>query len=325
MEDYISRFTDAQADKLEKEIKQIYSQAARDVQRKIKSFLDAHAEKAARKLAQLEVGEITKAEYQSWMRGQVFQGERWKAKLAEITNTYVHADERAREMLGGTQKTVFAEAANRTAYEMWRDGRNIFGAVDFDIYDKKTVERLIKGKPKMLPEWKINEKKDYVWNESRVQNAITQGIIQGESVADVGKRLVVDLAASNASKMDMFARTALNGAENAGRIERMHEVEEMGIEVKKQWLATLDGKTRDTHRELDGQEAAVDEPFKVDGMTIDFPGDPSADPALTYNCRCTLKYVYPKYKHMQNTERRDQKNDKNIPFMTYKEWKAGGQ
>lgn len=325
MPDWVEKFTDAQADKLEKKIKKVYSDAAIDVGRKIDSFLDAHKVKAARKYQQLQAGEITKAEYESWMKGQVFQGERWKAKLKEITNSYVHADERAREMLGGIQKDVFLESANRTAYEMWRDGRNIFGGVDFDIYDRKTVDKLIKDNPKMLPEWEINEKKDYVWNESRVQNAITQGIIQGESVSDVGRRLTVDLSASNAAKMDMFVRTALNGAQNAGRIERMREAEEMGIEVKKQWLATLDNRTRDTHRELDGKEAKIDEPFIVDGDEIDYPGDPSAPPELVYNCRCTLKYIYPKYKNMQNKERRDQKNDTIIQFMSYKEWKAGGQ
>lgn len=88
-------------------------------------------------------------------------------------------------------------------------------------------------------------------------------------------------------------RTALTGAQNAGRIEAMHEQQEMGIEVKKKWIATLDDRTRDAHAQLDGQVVDVDEPFRVDGMEIMEPGDPSAPPELVYNCRCTLGYVYP--------------------------------
>lgn len=35
----------------------------------------------------------------------------------------------------------------------------------------------------------------------------------------------------------------------------------MGVQLKKQWLATLDGKTRHEHRMLDGQTVDVEESF----------------------------------------------------------------
>ncbi len=133
--------------------------------------------------------------------------------------------------------------------------------------------------------------------------------------------------------MEMFARTAVTAAQNAGRMERLHEASDMGIKVKKKWLATLDNRTRDAHAELDGQEKEIDEPFEVmvDGklQKIDYPGDPNADPAMTYNCRCTLIYVYPQYKHLQkNDERREQttlegeKSGKVIENQTYGVWQA---
>ena len=315
MADYIDRFTEAQAKLFEKKIKEVYGQAAKEVNQKIQKYLLRHRAIAARMLAQVESGEISKADYKKWLSGQVFIGERWKAKVDDITNVYVNADAKAREILGGVQKRVFMESANRTAYDI---GKKLFGAISFDIYDQKTVERLLKDNPKMLPEWKINEKKDYVWNEKRVQNAVTQGIIQGESIGDIGNRLTVELSADNAAKMDMFARTAMTGAQNAGRIERLKETEEAGIEVKKKWLAARDNRVRDTHAELDGQERPVNEPFEVMGddgrmMEIDYPGDPMAPPELVYNCRCTMVYVYPKYELKHETHH----------FPSYKEWKGG--
>ena len=126
--------------------------------------------------------------------------------------------------------------------------------------------------------------------------------------------------------MDMFARTAVTGAQNAGRVERLKETEQMGIKVKKKWLATLDNRTRDAHAELDGQEKDIDEDFVVDGKHIAFPGDPACPwPELVYNCRCTLIYVYPKYQHLNDAKRRDQETGEVISDMTYKEWEAQKQ
>ena len=318
MADYVERYSGKASDELEKQIRRVYKQAAEEVQKKLDDFISGHKARNAQMLQMVSDGKMSKQDYQRWMRGQVFQGDQWKQKLKDVTEVYVHADEKAREIVGGTSKNVFMEAANYTAYDLEKGMR---GAVAFNVYDAKTVERLLKKDPKMLPEWKIDQPKDYKWNEKRVRNAVAQGIIQGESVEEVGDRLTGELATSNATKMDMFARTAINGAQNAGRMDRLHEAEEMGIEVRKKWLATLDQRTRDTHQALDGQEQPIDEPFVVDGMKIDYPGDPFAPPELVYNCRCTLTYVYPKYQHLQhNHERRDQLNDKNIENMTYYEW-----
>jgi uncharacterized protein with gpF-like domain len=55
--------------------------------------------------------------------------------------------------------------------------------------------------------------------------------------------------------------------------------------VVKQWDSTLDGRTRPTHRKLDGQIREVDEPFEMDGKKAMFPGD-FGDPAEDCNCRC---------------------------------------
>lgn len=316
--DYVTRYTSKASDELEKRIKRVYKQAAEEVQKKLDDFIRRHKARNAQMLQMVSDGKMSKQDYQKWMRGQVFQGDQWKQKLKDVTDVYVHADEKAREIVGGTSKNVFMEAANYTAYDLEKGMR---GAVAFNVYDAKTVERLLKDDPKMLPEWKIDQPKDYKWNEKRVRNAVAQGIIQGESVEEVGERLTGELATSNATKMDMFARTAINGAQNAGRMDRLHEAEEMGIQVRKKWLATLDRRTRDAHADLDGQEAEVDEPFQSQLGPIMYPGDPLADPANTYNCRCTLTYVYPKYQHLQhNHERRDQLNDKNIENMTYYEW-----
>lgn len=290
MADLAQKYSDKQIEELEKQIGKVYAQAAREVKQKMDSFWAAHKIKAEKMLEDVKRGKITEQDYKDWLRNQVFQGERWKNKLDDITKVYRNADKEARRMVGDTDKTVFAEAANIQAFET---EKAVNGGVSFTMYDRKTVDRLIKDDPKMLPEWKIDEEKDYIWNEKRVQNAVAQGIIQGESVYDIGARLYKDLSASNASKMDMFARTAVTGACNAGRVERMKEADEkFGLKTKKQWISAHDNRVRDTHIELDGTAVDYDEDFKLqDGRTIRYPGDPLAEPDLVYNCRCSLLYI----------------------------------
>lgn len=56
----------------------------------------------------------------------------------------------------------------------------------------------------------------------------------------------------------------------------------------KQWMATHDTRTRDSHREADGQTVPVDAEFIVGGFAMQFPGDPSAPVGEIANCRCTM-------------------------------------
>ena len=88
----------------------------------------------------------------------------------------------------------------------------------------------------------------------------------------------------------------MTGAQNAGRQKQMEDAIEKGINISKQWIATLDDRTRDTHQKLDGQTVPVRESFHVGTKhgtaQIRYPGDPSASPELVYNCRCTMKSVF---------------------------------
>lgn len=323
---YIDRYIDKKLKELSKEIQRAYGQAGKEIQYKISEFTRKHKAKNERMLKMLKEGHISQQDYKDWLSGQVFQEKQWKQKQKDITQVYVNADEKSRKLVGNISENVFVEAANHTAYNIENDFK---GAVSFDLYDRKTVERLLRDNPKMLPEWKIDEPKDYVWNEKRVQNAIMQGIIQGESIDQISKRLTGELATKNARKMVLFARTAMTGAENAGRMGRLSEAKDMGINLKKKWLATLDSRTRDSHAHLDGQEQEVNSPFKSQFGDIMYPGDPTADPADVYNCRCTLVYVYPDFK--QSFERAaylpdDEKGNKRwetVGNITYDEWKNG--
>lgn len=325
MPDYGSRITDKAVAESVAKFRKVYDQAAKELNRKLALFTKRFKKKQMVMSADLASGKIDKAQYESWLRGQVFIGKRWEQKLKQTINIFKTANRKAHDIIQRIRLHVFSENYNHNAYET-----EIQTGISFDIYNEDAVEKLIKEEPKMLPEWKIDEEKDYTWNRQKVENAITQGIIQGESVDQIAERLAKELQSTNMNKMRMFARTAITGAQNAGRQKQMEDAEEKGIKVRKQWVATLDDRTRDTHQHLDGQIVPVSEAFHVGTKngteSIRYPGDPNAAPAMVYNCRCTMKSVIKGTEGNKRTRRAYRirngiRESYLVEDMTYDEWK----
>lgn len=65
--------------------------------------------------------------------------------------------------------------------------------------------------------------------------------------------------------------------------------------VKKEWDSTGDNKVRESHKELDGEQVGLNEPFisPATGAAMMFPGDTSAGAGGedTIDCRCRVRYV----------------------------------
>lgn len=64
-------------------------------------------------------------------------------------------------------------------------------------------------------------------------------------------------------------------------------------ELEKTWIATIDGKTRNTHFAADGQRAPLAGTFTVGGASLRFPGDPDGPPDEVANCRCRVGVLAP--------------------------------
>lgn len=297
----------------------IYRQAWREINKKCKQFAERHAKKEAELRQQVKDGKITQADFNAWMRGQVFQGEQWEAQKKQMQEALLNADRAAQDIVNGKRYEVFAKGANRAGYEM-EQGTGLH--TSFNLYDANTVARLARDNPDLLPpKKKVGKDRAYQWYNREINNAITQGIIQGESIPEIARRLARETGEKNSAAMLRSARTMFTGAQNAGRLEGMHQAEELGIKVKKRWMATLDDRTRDTHADLDGQEVDIDEPFVTSaGNEIMYPGDPDADPSEVWNCRCTMITVYPDYP--ASMQRRDNETGEIIGDIKYSEWEA---
>lgn len=326
--------------KLEKKLTKVYGQAAKEIEEELKKLEKECGPEMRRLEGALAAGTITPEEA-AWLKMQTLKKAGLQQKLDQATGVMLHANEKALAMVNGEQLHVFAENANWQAYKLEQDvGMNL----SFAIYDENTVEMLIRENPELLPRRvDVDGKKDKAWNKTKMADAVTQAVIQGDSIPKLAKRVATETGETNMKAMRRYARTAMTGAQNKGRIAMLHRAKDLGIQVKKVWLATLDGRTRDSHQHMDGVAVEVDEKFKTPlGSKMDCPGDLAGKAGDVWNCRCTLTYDYEgfPYDPAENeriqydeyyTEETDADGKKHKVFhrtssvikdMTYDEWKA---
>jgi SPP1 gp7 family putative phage head morphogenesis protein len=170
---------------------------------------------------------------------------------------------------------------------------SVAGDVGFDLWDEQTVKRLIKDEPDLMPYYPakraLNRGIDLAYGKRQISACVTSSILQGKSIKGIADDLQTRIPTMNRTSAIRTARTAVTGAQNAGRIDSYTAAKKMGIKLKKEWLATLDGRTRHSHAMLDGEQVDNEKKFSNGCM---FPGDPNGPSAEVYNCRCTLIAAY---------------------------------
>ncbi|MEN6560872.1 MAG: phage portal protein [Acidobacteriota bacterium] len=88
----------------------------------------------------------------------------------------------------------------------------------------------------------------------------------------------------------LWARTESAKVDNYGQTEGYKQTE---FVEKKAWMCSFVPDSRETHKEADGQEVALDEDFIVGGEALAYPGDPKGSPENVCNELCTTYPVVP--------------------------------
>lgn len=305
-------YTDKKIENLTHKINGIYKEARKDINSKMKDFNEKYKVKEAKYAKQVEEGVITQEQFDNWKKGQVFQGKQWQAKKDEITNVLYNSNVLASKIVNSESIDVFGFNINYASYTMEHGEGVNFG---FSVYDRNTVINLIKNEPNLLPMYTPKKGIDKAWNSKKITRQVTLGIMQGESLDKIANRLASVTSSQDKNSMLTHARTIMTGAQNAGRLESYRQAEKLGIELQKEWMASLDSHTRDSHADIDGERVDVESKFSNGLM---YPAEPGGAPAEVYNCRCTMVSNIKKYP--AKYQRRDNIDGKRIDNMSYKDW-----
>ncbi len=221
----------------------------------------------------------------------------------------------------GIRETI-KEGVERNAelgyYGNWYDMEQTNGLeINLQMLDKKKLEQIV-SQP---VNGKLFSKRLYDNREKlarQVNRALIDGIEQG-----LGYRAIADqieqYVDGNYKRALVIARTESMRANSEARQESNNEAQKAGVLFEKQWLATLDEVTRDSHRDLDGQRVAPEDEFESK------QGNKALEPRMfgvaeeDIQCRCTtINIVGGIEPGTRKARYSDESNS--ISFTNYKDW-----
>lgn len=326
MADLGHELTDEMLDDLEKKIAREYAQAAKDMRKKLREYMEQFEEGKAKQKALLDAGKITKKEYKDWCFRHTMMGQQWRDMKNVLAEDLQHAREMALAISRGQMADVYALNANYATYQIEHD----FGLdTSFTLYNHDTAEYLLQEQRQLMPApstkkaAQIAADKALQWDMKHIQSAVLQGVLQGESPYEIAKRLR-SVAQMDYNASVRYARTMTTNAQNAGRYQAYRRAKGLGVDLTIEWSATLDGRTRHDHRMMHGQRRDVDQPFKLpSGQEILYPADSSGDSyALQgeiWNCRCTL------LAWVKGFEGNTVKSSPKMEGMSFEEWQKANE
>jgi len=303
---------------LEERLRREYAQATIEAQESLDKYMRDFKRKDAEWRAKVEAGEVTEQEYLNWKKGQIAVGKRWEAMKDVLAHDMLNVNNIARAMVYGSIVETYASNYNFGLYEI-ESGLHV--NTNLVLYDRHAIQTLVTKNPDLLPMpsprrlRELVEAGELLWEKQQIQSVMIQAIMQGESIGDIARRVTETLGERNYHAAVRNARTMTTAASNMGRTDAYIRGEEMGIEGVREWVAVHDTRTRHAHRQADGQQVGVKEPFNVDGYEMKCPGDPTAPGRLVYNCRCMIKYIPKGLKPTANLERVIR------GYSSYDEWK----
>lgn len=294
MADKAHILTDEKLEKMERHLSAIYSRAKKEVGKTWTRYMKESAKEIeelqeaydlAKKSGDRDEIKRTGKELGRAKRDVTIKNKHYKALTESLAREISHVNETAVAYINDQLPEVYA--LNYNALKESVDG---VGGYVFELVDADTVKHLALADKSLLPYKKLDLRKDIPWNMRKINSETLQGILQGESMDKIAKR-IGNVQEMNKNASIRTARTIVTGAENKGRLDSFKRAEDDGIILQKEWLSSgQPGRTRDWHlpHSFESLVVDIDKPF-VNGMgKIMFPGDPSASGANVYNCRCTM-------------------------------------
>ena len=296
MADTAHRLTDLKLEEMEKRLSAIYSRAEKTVQKKMADYAKSIDEKSAELLqaykdAEAE-GEKQKAKkaYIRFYR-KVVKSKEFVSLSADIADDLYKANVQASTYINSQTPSIYALNYNYINAEM---------AKDIDGFKPQEITEAEAEKYSGYTQQTVDKKKDTAWNKDNLKKSVIAGSMLLLGASAIMKRSANSAVEKNRNSASMHSEGMGTDAENKARLDGMYRARDIGVKVQKQWRATLDNRTRDSHRLLDGETIDLDATFD---NGLKYPREPGGALSEICNCRCRLRYVTPYTKYETRSAR----------------------
>ncbi len=286
--DIAHELTDEMLETAEKKITELYTVVQKDVEKQLIETLN-----------KIETADTVAKRYANALKYN-----RLDSLKENLSSLIVNANDEAVDVMQGMWTNVYYENYNYGAY-LLETGIDDIGLMN--LIDKRAVSSIVTGELTPFSLMALDNVTDKAQVLRDLTSQLVTGISTGESNQNISKRIRT-IVEKNYSQAMNIARTETTRIENNGRQDIFtYGEEKYNIEQEKEWVSTLDSRTRDTHQSADGQRVGLNEEFKVGTATGLYPGAMS-EAKETCRCRCTM------ISHIKGVK-------DNINRMTYSEWK----
>lgn len=202
----------------------------------------------------------------------------------EIAKEIASAGARAEFLVTGNNKKLL----EYSVLETQRDISNLVGIdMNWQIINKKAVEAVFTSAQSKYDILAFRNLKNRNLIMQKINNEIASVIISGGGVKELAKGIKKITGKTTRDSL-RIARTQSTRVYNSGRNIGYEQAKKLGIEMQKKWVSTYDGRTRNTHRHMQGEIVGIDDVFS---NGLKFPGDPDGPAEEVINCRCTFSAI----------------------------------
>lgn len=256
----------------------VYTQALKDIQSKIQSQY-SEIQLLTDAINELEPDDPQVAVLKSMRQSKVYQKQYQEALKKQVSGVLDDLHSKEYKDVNAYLKGCYDDGFVGAMYDLHGQGIPLIIPIDQQrvVHAVQLDSKISHGLYRRLGE-------DIQRLKAKITAEVSRSMVTGTSYARCAELLAgrTNIGFNNAIRI---ARTEGHRIQTTAAMDAMTDAAERGADVVKQWDATLDKRTRESHRAVDGQIRELDEPFS-NGLR--YPGDPMGAASEVIRCRCAL-------------------------------------
>lgn len=261
-----------------KRLEETYGQSKQDIETNIKN-LSFKIGKLKQQYDWMDDGDPEKAKVKSMIQSKIYQKQYQEQLYKQVSGIYDKMKVSQFATVADYLDTCYTDGFVGTIFDAHGQGVPIIAPINQEqmVQAVQLDSKISKGLYTKLGE-------DVDLLKKKITAQVSRAISTGMTFAQTAKQLS-DETNIGYNKAVRIARTEGHRIQTTATMDAMYIAKDNGADVVKQWDSALDGRTRDSHRVVDGEIRELDEKFSNGLM---YAGDPNGPASEVVNCRCAL-------------------------------------